>query len=373
MSAADTPRSCVWSQVPTEQSPGDGVDMHEQRGDQARVAAAGRAPRLTMRSLLYVILAVIGVDAIAYLLVPPYDPTAAGQACGWPLCFINGNLEYPAPHVVWDLSPSTAPAAGQMIFFHPSISSTILTMWIVMGLILLLAFLVTRNMKLIPGRVQNAVEYVYEMLEDFGTGIGGPQARPYIPIFAGFFIFIILANWSGLVPPVGKVEIFRAPTSDVNVTIGLALVAFAFFEFQGFRKLGVRGYLGKFFPFGEFRNGVSAGLIAMFVGLIELLLEFVKPVTLSMRLFGNIFGGEVALGVITALTVAAIPAVMYSLEFILNFAQALIFSTLTLMFTVIAIESHSEEEHHREEGFTEDPVEVMGPPLVPSEGGRQAA
>ena len=102
-------------------------------------------------------------------------------------------------------------------------------------------------------------------------------------------------------PPVGKIGELRAPTSDVNMTLGLALFAFGYFEFQGFRALGIGGYLSKFFPVYEFREGIGAGLIAMFVGLIELLLEFVKPVTLAMRLFGNIYGGEVALGVMTAL------------------------------------------------------------------------
>jgi F-type H+-transporting ATPase subunit a len=87
----------------------------------------------------------------------------------------------------------------------------------------------------------------------------------------------------------------------------------------------------------------------MFVGLIELMLEFVKPVTLSMRLFGNIYGGEVALGVITALTIAIIPVALIGLELMLNAIQALIFSVLTLMFIVIAIESHQEEDHAPEE------------------------
>ena len=120
----------------------------------------------------------------------------------------------------------------------------------------------------------------------------------------------------------------------MNVTIGLALVSFVNFEVEGFRQLGVGGYLGKFFPFYEFKNGIGAGVIALFVGLIELMLEFVKPVTLSMRLFGNIYGGEVALGVITALTIAIIPVGLLGLEVMLNAIQALIFSILTLMFIV---------------------------------------
>jgi F-type H+-transporting ATPase subunit a len=130
----------------------------------------------------------------------------------------------------------------------------------------------------------------------------------------------------------------------VNVTIGLALVSFFIFQTEGFRKLGVRGYLGKFFPFYEFRKGIGAGAIAMFVGLIELMLEFVKPVTLSMRLFGNIYAGEVALGVITALSVAFAPVLLLLLEGMLNLIQAVIFSVLTLVFILGAIESHHDEE-----------------------------
>jgi F-type H+-transporting ATPase subunit a len=203
-------------------------------------------------------------------------------------------------------------------------------------------------------------EFLYEFLRDFGLGLAGPTARPYIPIFIGAFLLVLFNNWIGLVPPVGKVPFLRAPSSDVNITIGMALVSFLIFQTEGFRRLGVRGYLGKFFPVYEFRNGIGAGVIALFVGLIELLLEFVKPVTLSMRLFGNIFGGEVALGVITALTFALIPAAFLLLEGLLNFVQALIFSTLMLMYTIIAVESHHTEEH---EGVADVPEGGMGPPL----------
>jgi F-type H+-transporting ATPase subunit a len=159
-------------------------------------------------------------------------------------------------------------------------------------------------------------------------------------------MLVVLDNWIGLVPPVGKIDALRAPSSDVNITIGMALVSFAIFEIEDFRKLGVGGYLGKFFPVYEFRNGIGAGIIAMFVGLIELMLEFVKPVTLSMRLFGNIYGGEVALGVITALTFSIVPVLMIGLELMLNAIQALIFSVLTLMFIVLAIKSHGGEAGH---------------------------
>jgi F-type H+-transporting ATPase subunit a len=200
---------------------------------------------------------------------------------------------------------------------------------------------------------------------DFGVSIAGQAARPYVPLFIAFFILILFSNWSGLVPPVGRVELLRAPTSDVNITIGLALVSFLYFEFQGFRRLGVRGYLGKFFPLAEFRKGIAAGGIALFVGLVELMLEFVKPVTLSMRLFGNIYGGEVALGVITALTIAFIPVALLGLEVMLNAIQALIFSVLTLIFITLAIESHHDEEAHTAEEAG-DAIDGEGQQLQPA-------
>jgi F0F1-type ATP synthase, subunit a len=288
---------------------------------------------------------VILANIAAFILFPPFPKGGQpGQDCPYPACFINGTLEFPAPHVVLDFSPATAPAATDLITFHPSISSTILTMWIVMVIVLVGAILMARGGKLIPGRGQNLFEAFYEGLGDFGLGLAGPTALPYIPLFAAFFLLILFCNWIGLIPPVGKIDELRAPSSDVNITIGLALVAFVIFEFEGFRRLGVGGYLGKFFPFYEFKHGIGAGVIAVFVGLVELMLEFVKPVTLSMRLFGNIYGGEVALGVMTSLTIAFIPVALVGLEVMLNAIQALIFSVLTLMFIVLAIESHHGEE-----------------------------
>ena len=312
-----------------------------QRNEARTEAKRNRKPLAIGLLLVFVIVA----DVFAFLWWPPFDPTTSGTECSYPVCYIDGNLELPAPKVVWRAGgdPSTAPTS--LITFDVSITSTIVTMWIVSLLTLLLLFFMTRGKAMVPGKVQNAMEYVWDQIEGFGMSIGGPAARPYIILFAGFFIYILLSNWSGLVPPIGRVEQLRAPTSDLNITLGLALCAFFFFEYQGFHHLGVRGYLAKFFPLGEFRKGVGAGLIALFVGLVELMLEFVKPVTLSMRLFGNIYGGEVALGVITALTFAIIPMALIALELLLNLVQALIFATLTLMFTLAAIEHHDEGEH----------------------------
>jgi F-type H+-transporting ATPase subunit a len=307
-------------------------------------AAAAGLSRGRIAAIL--VAAVIAIDILAFLFVPPYPKGSPGQPVGGIGDLITANLELPAPEVVYPIGHESPHAIA---FFDVSISNTILTTWIVMAAIIVVALAARLTLRAMPGRFQNVVEWAWEGLEGWAVGLGGEGARRHIPLFVAFFLFILFSNWSGLIPVFGKLEFLRAPTSDVNVTIGLALVVFAYFQFQGFRTLGVRRYLGKFFVFSGFRDGIGAGLIGLFVGLIEFLLEFIKPVTLAMRLFGNIFGGEVALGVITSLTIALVPAAMLLLEGLLNFVQALIFSTLMLMYTIIAVESHDdhEEEHPR--------------------------
>lgn len=309
---------------------------------------AGRSPRTKW---LIIIGLVIAGNIAAFVLAPPFPRGGQpGDACPYPVCYINGTLEFPAPHVIYPIGHH---APSDLVTWDVSVSSSMFTMWIITALLILILIALTRGLRPVPGGRQNAIEALYEGLQNFGVSLGGAAAKPYIPLFVVLFIYILMSNWSGLLPFVGRIELFRAPTSDVNTTIGLALVSFAIFHIEGFRRLGAKGYLGKFFPIREFRNGVGAGIIAMFVGLVELMLEFVKPLTLSMRLFGNIYGGEVALGVITALTLAFIPLALYGLELMLNAVQALIFSVLTLMFILAAIESHEEHEPggHEEEAI----------------------
>jgi F-type H+-transporting ATPase subunit a len=311
-------------------------------------AAAGRQ-RSSRTVWIVAILAIVVLDLFAFFIAPPFVAGHPGTAAAYPADFITANFHFPPPAPVFSLDGSEPPH-GQLIYFHPSISNTIITSWIIMAFILVVAFVATRRLRMNPGPFQSAVEFVLESLGSFAVSLGGPRARRYVPLFAGLFVFILLANWSGLIPLVGRVMFLRAPTSDLNITIGLALVSFCVFHIEGVRSLGLRGYLGKFFPLGTFREGISAGLIAMVVGFVEFFLEFIKPVTLSMRLFGNIYGGELALGVVTALTVAVVPVALMGLELLLNFVQALIFSVLTLMFTLIAIEGHGDEEQAKEHG-----------------------
>jgi F-type H+-transporting ATPase subunit a len=326
-------------------------------GAAADGAAPTRGPSRRNRILL-LLGAILVLDVAAFFLVPPFPHGHPGEPISGIDDLIMANLEFPAPHVVW--SPSGEEHHLGLIAFDVSITNTLFTMWIVMAVLLFVFIVAGRMIREVPGRFQNAVEFIWEALENWAVSLGGSDARRHIPIFAAFFLLILFSNWSGLLPIFGKIEALRAPTSDVNVTIGLALVAFFYFHYQGFRHLGVRGYLGKFFVFSGFRHGIASGVIDLFVGLIEFLLEFIKPITLAMRLFGNIFGGEVALGVITALTIALIPAGMLLLEGLLNFVQALIFSTLMLMYTIIAVESHHPPEH---EGVADVPEGGIAPPL----------
>jgi F-type H+-transporting ATPase subunit a len=323
------------------------------------VEAAPARPSVLRRYLWPLVVAVVVLDVLAFIFVPPYAGEPGTKVTGI-ADLVNANLEIPAPHIVW---PAGESIGTGIVSFQPSITNTIFTSWLVILLILVVGFLATRGMRDVPGPLQNFMELTFEKLEDWAVSLGGEPARRHVPVFTAFFLFILVSNWSGLLPVFGKIEALRAPTSDVNITLGLALVVFFYFQYQGFRVLGVRTYLGKFFVFSGFREGIGAGLIGLFVGLIEFMLEFIKPITLSMRLFGNIFGGEVALGVITALTIASVPSIMMLLEGLLNFIQALIFSTLMIMYTVIAVESHHEEAHEAP-AFADLPEGNLGAPVV---------
>ncbi len=208
---------------------------------------------------------IVALQVLAFFVVPPFDPRDPGAPFEYPADGIFANFELPAPHAPWDLDPSSPPS-HDILTFDATISSSLFTGWIVMAVIVVLFFLLSRGIRMVPGRRQNALEYVYEGMANFATSLGGPEARRYVPVFVAFFVFILLSNWSGLLPFVGRTEQLRAPTSDVNVTIGLALIPFAMFHIEGVRALGFRGYFGKFFSLRGFRDGFANGVISLFVG-----------------------------------------------------------------------------------------------------------
>ena len=209
--------------------PSEPVEQQETvTADQTRIM--GMKPRtagLVVAGLILVVL----IDIFAFLLVPPFDPAAPAQDCSIAdsACLIDGTLHFPSPHVVWTASGEEASGG----FFEISLTDTLFTMLLVTALLLIVMVLVSRGKAPVPGFFQNFVEWAYESLTGWGRGMGGSRAMPYIPIFAAFFVLILAFNWSGLVPPIGLVEGLRAPTSDLNVTIGLALAAFTFFQYRG--------------------------------------------------------------------------------------------------------------------------------------------
>lgn len=285
----------------------------------------------TKRTLLLAALGVLVLDAIAILV--------AGDVGlkDFPGGVIRKALEPIVPYTVINLG-SEENHVAKLLDFYPSITGSIIMSWIVMAVVIIPLTIIARRLKEIPSGVQNVIEFSIESLSSFAIGIGGPGAKKFITFFLACFLFIAVSNWSGLIPGVGRVHEFRAPTSDVNVTVGLALVAFVYFHYQGMRALGIGGYFGKFFTLKD-------GPVGLFVGLIEFFLEFVKPLTLAMRLFGNIYGGELALAVVTTITIAYIPLALYGLELFVGLMQAIIFSVLVLVFTMLAMEGHHEEGH----------------------------
>lgn len=296
----------------------------------------------TKRTLLLAAFGVILLDAFAIVMFGGVGLN------NFPGDVIKRALEPIVPHTVIDLGGDPNHAAS-LFDFYPSITGSIIMSWIVMAVVIIPLTIAARRLKEIPTGAQNVLEFAIEGLTSFAMGIGGPGAKRFITFFLACFLFVAVSNWSGLIPGVGRVHEFRAPTSDVNVTVGLALVAFFYFHYQGFKSLGFGGYLGKFFT-------LKGGPVGLIVGVLEFFLEFVKPITLAMRLFGNIYGGELALAVMTTITIAFIPITLYGLELFVGLMQGLIFSVLILVFTMLAMEGHHEEghdEHHEPAGAGE--------------------
>ena len=149
------------------------------------------------------------------------------------------------------------------------------------------------------------------------------------------------------------IPLFRSVYSDVNNTIALALISFVMVEFWGLRTLGF-SYLGKFFNF--------SGLIPFFVGILELLSEFIRIISFAFRLFGNIFAGEVLILMLTFLLPFLIVDIIYGLELFVGFIQAAVFALLTLVFAVMAVEHHDEEHDDHEGEAGHEDMESQGSP-----------
>ncbi|MBF8266898.1 MAG: hypothetical protein HW388_406 [Dehalococcoidia bacterium] len=237
------------------------------------------------------------------------------------------------------------------------LTNTMLSSWIVSVLLIGLFFAATRRMALVPRGLQNLMEMAVEALHGFVEGVAGhSNARRFFPIIATIFLFVMFNAWIGLLPIYPSLgfrdehgiivrHLLRPAGTDLNMPLALALTSFVFVEFWGFRLLG-RHYVGKFIRLENLRRGNFLQVpIDLFVGALELLSEFVRIISFTFRLFGNMTAGEILILVVTFLVpfVALLP--FYGLELLVGFVQALIFAGLTLVFVVVAVTPHGEEEH----------------------------
>lgn len=196
------------------------------------------------------------------------------------------------------------------------------------------AIAVFAKAKLVPGGVQNFLEFVLESFLNFADSITQSRQKTLeiFPLAATFFLLVWCSNLMELIPGVGVFPILRSPSSDLNFTLALALIAIIYINWAAIRKLGLFPYLGKFFNFSS--------PIKFFVGILEFISEFSKVISLSMRLFGNLFAGEVLLIITSSLFAFLLPLPFLALEVLVGLIQALVFATLTVVFYTIATLEH---------------------------------
>lgn len=227
------------------------------------------------------------------------------------------------------------------------VSNTLVATGVVDAVLLFLVFYVRKNLSKIPGKVQLIAESVVDTFYSTTREIAGKYVDPIYPWFGSFFLFIFATNIIGLLPGFGSVGFFetkngqevfvpllRAGTSDFNVTLALATVSLLATHILAIKYNGFPEYLKKFF---------SINPILLFVGMLELVSEVTKVISLSFRLFGNIYAGEVVLHTISGLFAYLAPIPFLLLESIVALVQALVFAMLTMVFMSILIKPHSSE------------------------------
>ena len=249
-----------------------------------------------------------------------------------------------------------ADLAGIRISWDISYTNAHLTMVIVLGILLVVAFAATRTLAMRPSGLQNVVELLVQGLADFVESIGGAAALRYLPLFGTLFLFLVFSNWLSVIPFVGQVVWLHSPTADYHINFGLAIVGFVLYQSEGFRKHGP-GYVTRWINFSGFTEPGSIvmkgfmGVVFVFVGLIELFSELFRMITLTLRLWGNVLGGEIMLVVMSALLfVPGLALPFVGLEVFIGLVQGLIFALLVLIYFILATESH--EEHGETEHAT---------------------
>jgi F-type H+-transporting ATPase subunit a len=252
------------------------------------------------------------------------------------------------------------------------ITNTIITSWITVLILLLIAFFVTRKSKLIPGRFQSAVEAIIEWMYNFCKDVAGAEnGRKFFPVVTTIFLFVLLNALMNLIPgfgsimaitPEGTVPLLRGANTDINTALSLAFISFVFVTYYGLKD-GKFGFVKQFFNVGRFAKGwghlftgkfksafpnIGFGFIDIIVSVLEFISYLIRLVSFTFRLFGNMTGGEILILILFFLLGFAgfgLIQVGYLFETLVGVVQALIFSGLTLVFAAMAAEPHGEEEH----------------------------
>lgn len=240
--------------------------------------------------------------------------------------------------------------APEAIFYIGSfpMTNTVLNTLLVDAGLIGASYYLKNNLKKVPHLFQNLVETVIQSFYDMTETIAGKNAIKIFPFFMSFFLFILIANWSGLIPGIGtigflepgehgKTEIIpfiRGTTSDANTTFALAIFSLIATHILAIRAVGIGEYLSRYF---------SLNPIMLFVGILEIVSEFTKVISLSFRLFGNIFAGEVVLHTVSSLFAFLAPVPFMLLEIIVGLVQALVFSMLTMVFMSVLMTPHHSE------------------------------
>jgi len=240
--------------------------------------------------------------------------------------------------------------------FNFPITNSMVVSWIVALGLIVFAQVATREMKQVPGNAQNFLEWLIEGLYKFMVGIIGPHlTERTFWYFATIFIFILSANWIGLIPGVGSIgwghqtahgfrieqPLFRGANADVNMTLAMALIFFASWIVWSFREVGVRGFFKELFaPKGDTEGPLKILMVVVFfaAGCLEVVSILFRPISLTFRLYGNIFAGENLLEAMTKLVPGfgwLVPIPFYFLELLMGLVQALVFMLLTAVFTML--------------------------------------
>ncbi len=223
------------------------------------------------------------------------------------------------------------------------------------ALLLIATVVVRRRAALVPGRFQAIVELPIEWLADIVRGTGGKRWREFVGLVVAIFMFVLVANLIGLLPGVGVigqavrgesgeqelVPYVRAAAADLNFTLGLAIIAFVAFVGWGIRANGLGGYLKETLI-------AEPAYMTPLLTPIHIISELSRLISLSMRLFGNVFAGEVLLAVMLALVPLVVPVVFLGFELLFGFVQALVFALLTMTYITLAIAEH--RQHGEGEG-----------------------